>query len=73
MLKEALKAWDPHKDEKATGDPYATLFVARLPYAACEDEDVLRREFERYGDIKASTNSQRYGYRETNGVRVYRV
>ena len=53
MLKEALKAWDPHKDEKATGDPYATLFVARLPYAACEDEDVLRREFERYGDIKA--------------------
>ena len=53
MLKEALKAWDPQKDEKATGDPYATLFVARLPYSACEDDDVLRREFERYGDIKS--------------------
>ena len=53
MLKEALKAWDPQKDKKATGDPYATLFVARLPYSACEDDDVLRREFERYGDIKS--------------------
>jgi len=53
MLKEALKAWDPQKDEKATGDPYATLFVARLPFSACEDEDILRREFERYGDIKS--------------------
>ena len=54
LLEQALKTWDPQANEKATGDPYATLFVARLPYSVCEDEhgDVLRREFERYGDIK---------------------
>jgi hypothetical protein len=29
-LREALKNWDPSKDENANTDPYSTLFVAKL-------------------------------------------
>ena len=29
-IREALLTWDPNQDQKATGDPYATLFVSKL-------------------------------------------
>jgi hypothetical protein len=28
--KEKMKSWNPHENDKATEDPYKTLFVARL-------------------------------------------
>eukprot|EP01119_Soliformovum_irregulare_P010298 TRINITY_DN2526_c0_g1_i1.p1 TRINITY_DN2526_c0_g1~~TRINITY_DN2526_c0_g1_i1.p1 ORF type:complete len:292 (+),score=61.74 TRINITY_DN2526_c0_g1_i1:33-908(+) len=48
-IEEAVKAWDPHKDEKATADPYKTLFVARMAFDTTEHK--LRKEFEHYGAI----------------------
>jgi len=48
-LTELAKSWDPHKDEKATADPYKTLFVARMAYDTTEHK--LRKEFEHYGAI----------------------
>ena len=41
---------DPAEDEEIAGDPYKTLFVARLPFAYTEDD--LRREFESYGPLE---------------------
>ncbi|WFC93617.1 hypothetical protein MBRA1_000238 [Malassezia brasiliensis] len=41
---------DPKKDTHAVGDPFKTLFLARLSYATTERE--LRREFDRYGPIE---------------------
>eukprot|EP01084_Bolivina_argentea_P062175 113683_1 len=51
LLSDREKAWDPHNNSNATKDPYKTLFVARLSYTLTEDD--LRREFERYGRIRA--------------------
>ncbi|KAK8916071.1 U1 small nuclear ribonucleoprotein 70 kDa [Platanthera zijinensis] len=45
-----LEKYDPHKDPNATGDPYKTLFVARLSYESSEYR--IKREFEAYGPIK---------------------
>lgn len=42
---------DPHNNEHATLDAYKTLFVGRLAYSTTEAQ--LRREFERYGPIRA--------------------
>ena len=42
--------WNPFEDENAIGDPYKTLFVARLSYNS--NEKKLRKEFEVYGPIK---------------------
>lgn len=47
---KALKSYDPQQDREAVGDPYRTLFISRLSYAATEED--LRREFNMYGPIE---------------------
>lgn len=42
---------DPKGNANATGDPFKTLCVGRLPYGISEEK--LRREFERYGPVAA--------------------
>ncbi|KAJ1638702.1 U1 small nuclear ribonucleoprotein of 70kDa MW N terminal-domain-containing protein [Pavlovales sp. CCMP2436] len=48
---EMREQYDPASDPKATGDPFRTLFVARLPRSM--DEATLRAEFKTFGPIKA--------------------
>lgn len=50
FLKKRKAEWDPKKDLHVRGDPYKTLFLARLPYKY-GDEDV-RKELERYGPLE---------------------
>eukprot|EP01016_Furgasonia_blochmanni_P030314 TRINITY_DN3158_c0_g1_i9.p1 TRINITY_DN3158_c0_g1~~TRINITY_DN3158_c0_g1_i9.p1 ORF type:complete len:431 (-),score=88.74 TRINITY_DN3158_c0_g1_i9:198-1406(-) len=50
-LKELMKSWNPKEDEKISGDPLKTLFVARLSFETTEKK--LRKEFEVYGPIKS--------------------
>ncbi|CAJ1942577.1 unnamed protein product [Sphenostylis stenocarpa] len=50
MAAEELKKYDPHNDPNISGDPYKTLFVARLSYETTESR--IKREFESYGAIK---------------------
>jgi len=50
VLSEKLLKWDPHSDKNATGDPFKTLFVARINYDTTESK--LRRELESYGPIR---------------------
>ncbi|XP_054824179.1 LOW QUALITY PROTEIN: U1 small nuclear ribonucleoprotein 70 kDa [Prosopis cineraria] len=47
---EELEKYDPHNDPNISGDPYKTLFVARLSYETTESR--IKREFESYGPIK---------------------
>ncbi|KAL4386280.1 hypothetical protein GQ457_09G010000 [Hibiscus cannabinus] len=47
---EELKNYDPNNDPNISGDPYKTLFVARLNYETSESR--IKREFESYGPIK---------------------
>lgn len=47
---EELEKYDPHNDPNISGDPYKTLFVARLSYETTESR--IKREFESYGAIK---------------------
>ncbi|MCL7047184.1 hypothetical protein MKW94_027265 [Papaver nudicaule] len=47
---EELEKYDPNSDPNISGDPYKTLFVARLNYETTEHR--LKREFEAYGPIK---------------------
>ncbi|KAJ6843890.1 U1 small nuclear ribonucleoprotein 70 kDa [Iris pallida] len=47
---EDLQKYDPSNDPNVTGDPYKTLFVARLNYETTEHQ--IKREFEAYGPIK---------------------
>uniref|UniRef100_A0A7N0UC27 RRM domain-containing protein n=1 Tax=Kalanchoe fedtschenkoi TaxID=63787 RepID=A0A7N0UC27_KALFE len=47
---EELKKYDPQNDPNVSGDPYKTLFVARLNYET--NESKIKREFEAYGPIK---------------------
>merc|ERR1711937_1132073 len=49
-LKKLIAKFDPHKDSKATDDPFKTLFVARISYDTTEKK--LKREFEVFGSIK---------------------
>jgi len=49
-LEELIKKYDPHKDANAVGDPFKTLFVARISYDTTEKK--LKREFEVFGSIK---------------------
>ncbi|KAJ9587388.1 hypothetical protein L9F63_019089 [Diploptera punctata] len=49
-LEQEIAVWDPHSISTATGDPFKTLFVARINYDSSESK--LRREFEVYGPIK---------------------
>ncbi|XP_062200388.1 U1 small nuclear ribonucleoprotein 70 kDa-like [Phragmites australis] len=50
MVAEELQKYDPQSDPNATGDPYKTLFVARLNYETPEHR--IKREFEAYGPVK---------------------
>ncbi|KAJ8322785.1 hypothetical protein O5D80_008317 [Batrachochytrium dendrobatidis] len=50
-LQEAIDAWDPHKDENATAEPYKTLFVSRLSFDTTEK--TLKHEFEAFGEVKS--------------------
>lgn len=43
-------AYDPHKADCATKNPYATLFVGRLSYDTTEKK--LKKEFECFGSIR---------------------
>ncbi|KAF7831355.1 U1 small nuclear ribonucleoprotein 70 kDa [Senna tora] len=47
---EELEKYDSHNDPNISGDPYKTLFVARLGYETTESR--IKREFESYGPIK---------------------
>ncbi|XP_043714212.1 U1 small nuclear ribonucleoprotein 70 kDa isoform X2 [Telopea speciosissima] len=47
---EELQKYDPSSDPNTTGDPYKTLFIARLNYETTEHR--IKREFEAYGPIK---------------------
>ncbi|KAH7566423.1 hypothetical protein JRO89_XS08G0157800 [Xanthoceras sorbifolium] len=47
---EELLKYDPTNDPNISGDPYKTLFVARLSYETTESR--IKREFESYGPIK---------------------
>ncbi|KAG8384015.1 hypothetical protein BUALT_Bualt04G0074200 [Buddleja alternifolia] len=47
---EELEKYDPSNDPNISGDPYKTLFVARLNYETTESR--IKREFEAYGPIK---------------------
>jgi len=49
-LKKLTEKYDPHKDPNCTGDPFKTLFVARISYDTTEKK--LKREFEVFGTIK---------------------
>ncbi|XP_024381613.1 U1 small nuclear ribonucleoprotein 70 kDa [Physcomitrium patens] len=47
---DELSKYDPTNDPDIEGDPYKTLFVARISYETTENK--IRREFESYGPIK---------------------
>lgn len=47
---EELEKYDPHHDPVVEGDPYKTLFVARISYETTEHK--IKREFEAFGPIK---------------------
>ena len=49
-LEQEIAVWNPERD---VGDPFKTLFVARVNYYSSESK--LRREFEQYGNIKSIT------------------
>jgi U1 small nuclear ribonucleoprotein len=49
-LKQQLEQWNPHQNPHVNGDPFKTLFVARLSYTM--DESMLRHAFSRYGSIR---------------------
>lgn len=51
VITRELEKWNPK--ERQTGDPFHTIFVARLNYDTTED--TLRKEFEYYGPIKSCT------------------
>lgn len=60
-LEQDLAMWDPINDGTITGDPYKSLFVARVNYDTSESK--LRREFEAYGTVKQI----RVAYNSANG------
>ncbi|PYI17635.1 RNA-binding domain-containing protein [Aspergillus japonicus CBS 114.51] len=50
QVTEGLEEYDPSNDQQARGDPFRTLFVARLSYDVKESD--LEREFGRFGPIE---------------------
>ncbi|GKZ38008.1 hypothetical protein AbraIFM66950_009900 [Aspergillus brasiliensis] len=50
QLTEGLESYEPTNDQQARGDPFKTLFVARLSYDVKESD--LEREFGRFGPIE---------------------
>ncbi|KAF5798658.1 putative U1 small nuclear ribonucleoprotein of 70kDa [Helianthus annuus] len=63
---EELEKYDPNNDPNISGDPYKTLFVARLNYETTESR--VKREFEAYGPIK---RVRLIADKETNKPRGY--
>ncbi|CAH1437267.1 unnamed protein product [Lactuca virosa] len=63
---EELEKYDPNSDPNISGDPYKTLFVARLNYETTESR--IKREFEAYGPIK---RVRLIADKETNKPRGY--
>lgn len=49
-LTAGLKEWNPKEDPLVVGDPYKTLFVARLSYDVTEED--LKKTFGRFGPIE---------------------
>ena len=47
-LEQEIAVWNPERD---VGDPFKTLFVARINFYTSESK--LQREFEQYGNIKS--------------------
>jgi len=50
-LEQEIALWDPNTVSDATGDPFKTLFIARVNYYTSESK--LKREFEQYGAVKS--------------------
>ncbi|XP_020223059.1 U11/U12 small nuclear ribonucleoprotein 35 kDa protein isoform X3 [Cajanus cajan] len=50
QLCSSIGLYDPFGDPKATGDPYCTLFVARL--SRLTTEDTIRKVMSKYGRVK---------------------
>ncbi|PWY94158.1 RNA-binding domain-containing protein [Aspergillus sclerotioniger CBS 115572] len=50
QVTDGLQTFDPNNDQQARGDPFKTLFVARLSYDVKESD--LEREFGRFGPIE---------------------
>ena len=51
-LEQEIAVWDPNTPDRIeAGDPFKTLFVARVNFYTSESK--LRREFEQYGNIKS--------------------
>lgn len=53
---------DPTKDPQARGDPFRTLFVARLSYDVKESD--LEREFGRFGPVERVIFYYHLGHKE---------
>ncbi|KAJ5200324.1 Nucleotide-binding alpha-beta plait [Penicillium cf. griseofulvum] len=53
QIADGLQNFNPEKDPQARGDPFKTLFVARLSYDVKEAD--LEREFGRFGPIERIT------------------
>ncbi|CDY30756.1 BnaC07g16560D [Brassica napus] len=70
---EDLKNYDPNNDPNASGDPYKTLFVARLNYETSDSK--IKREFEAYGPIKQvrlylNTRNIKAAYKQGDGKKI---
>ncbi|CAL9027068.1 unnamed protein product [Prunus brigantina] len=63
---EELEKYDPNNDPNISGDPYKTLFIARLNYESTESR--IKREFDVYGPIK---RVRLVSDKETNKPRGY--
>ncbi|KAI5283697.1 hypothetical protein KEM54_001921, partial [Ascosphaera aggregata] len=50
ILTDGAAGYDPSSDPQVRGDPFRTLFVARLSYEVTEQD--LEREFGRFGPIE---------------------
>jgi len=50
-LEQEIALWDPHALDSSMGDPFKTLFTARVNFYTSESK--LRREFEQYGPVKS--------------------
>ncbi|KAJ6997187.1 U1 small nuclear ribonucleoprotein 70 kDa-like [Populus alba x Populus x berolinensis] len=65
---EELQKYDPNNDPKLSGDPYKTLFVARLSYETTESK--IKRELESYGPIKQRLSKH---IRSWEDVLIFRI
>lgn len=51
LLEQQFQRWNPDKDVHIKGDPFKTVFLARLDYAV--DEVDLQKEFSRFGTVES--------------------